>query len=790
MGADPKIKDIFYEADFATISTTIPSSPQLYKADFIKKVSADYFESNVDLNHINVLPGINEVRLHFDMKGQGFDPSGKGLYGDWGGGSFHTEAVGSTLNIVITNDYREEKLKNFLRHIFFRHAIFFDNFRGGLVTANCRLGLARINRDETGELFGNFVYYSGGRSMAISYEEALAGFAFGSGNCVRVFAHELGHNLGLGHGGPAQNGDFNTKPNYPSVMSYTFTEHTNQKFYIQPPKIDPNHTTSNLNLNPSNVFEALGLGWNISGSLFTGGGFDAWKINLTYPVNVVGDRIHIDWNRNGQIDNTTNNPSKGLRAPILLAEGNETEVGSHLSQRLDRNLTSSLRTPKLLAMQVQYKSSIRHRMFAFHTRFVPVPNRAPSERIHFSFADFVPIPNNTSSCIGGDKLQHIDKSQMPWVGKANETCLNWMQETGEVPRQLGNTPAGIEARAVTALAVETPVTGFDNQLIIAYVTPNNELAITWTDNMASISSSDSPAMSGTTLTIPGVSVVGEPELVVSNVNNNQPSSISVIFASATSGTNTVLKADIQYNNSNNSWSLSAPYQLYDQSWNPLQVSIAPTIIRFPDYSDSSQLCGIFPEATGGDGSFPIRMYCHIKGTGSLWQDFTHKLKKSPRTNAKVGFAYRYYRYKDGSLLNPTSLDGRLWVITRITGNFNQYEDGDNRFQTFISKTLNKNTPVSSSTFEFLDFSSEYHVFSRPLGASGISLASDKRVAALQGLSFYQGTSNELWFLPFADGTVNGNLISDGDFKVMSGAICRSIRDAFYCGSLMNNPWGY
>jgi hypothetical protein len=70
------------------------------------------------------------------------------------------------------------------------------------------------------------------------------------------------------------------------------------------------------------------------------------------------------------------------------------------------------------------------------------------------------------------------------------------------------------------------------------------------------------------------------------------------------------------------------------------------------------------------------------------------------------------------------------------------------------------------------------------------LASDKRVAALQGLSFYQGTSNELWFLPFADGTVNGNLISDGDFKVMSGAICRSIRDAFYCGSLMNNPWGY
>ena len=34
-----------------------------------------------------------------------------------------------------------------------------------------------------------------------------------------TFMHELGHGLGLGHGG---NTKYNNKPNYPSVMSYAY----------------------------------------------------------------------------------------------------------------------------------------------------------------------------------------------------------------------------------------------------------------------------------------------------------------------------------------------------------------------------------------------------------------------------------------------------------------------------------------------------------------------------------------------------------------------------------------
>jgi probable HAF family extracellular repeat protein len=90
----------------------------------------------------------------------------------------------------------------------------------------------------------NFVMYLGGAT----YEPI---------DQAAVFMHELGHNLGLGHGG---GDDINGKPNYPSVMNYTLSYkfHWNGRFWrLDYTRAGPPELT---NLNELSLNERTGIG--------------------------------------------------------------------------------------------------------------------------------------------------------------------------------------------------------------------------------------------------------------------------------------------------------------------------------------------------------------------------------------------------------------------------------------------------------------------------------------------------------------------------------------------------
>jgi len=111
-----------------------------------------------------------------------------------------------------------------------------------------------------------------------------------------TFMHELGHNLGLHHGG-APNDDNNFKSNYLSIMNYMF-----QMSGLTKNGVSGNFDYSELGgplptLNESALSESLGLG-----SAATGYGTSHYCSSSKSYVSVSNAAGPIDWNCNGTID--------------------------------------------------------------------------------------------------------------------------------------------------------------------------------------------------------------------------------------------------------------------------------------------------------------------------------------------------------------------------------------------------------------------------------------------------------------------------------------------------------
>lgn len=196
MGADPNKKDIFVEVDWMEeddhTHKPIPGA--------IETIVESFANSPVDNGQ-----GIN---LHVDVGPDSIDYVTGEPWGDRSGANEipHEDAIGEGGQL---HEALEELVNDHFalaRHQAFHYAIFGHQFaRKGVPVGNSGVSLP------------------GTQWFLVTLGAATLNAPEGSeGEQAGTFMHELGHNLGLYHGGDQRESQYNYKPNYLSVMNYLF----------------------------------------------------------------------------------------------------------------------------------------------------------------------------------------------------------------------------------------------------------------------------------------------------------------------------------------------------------------------------------------------------------------------------------------------------------------------------------------------------------------------------------------------------------------------------------------
>ena len=222
LGANPFRKDLFVEADYLQAATHT-HAPTKDAIDRIVTAFANAPVSNPD--------GTTGVQLHVDVgplygAGARFlvtGPTGAvGTYGDLGGGNGIAEAGNEIIDDFgfgkgPGTSVQDLKAANFstLREPVFRYAIFGHQTNGRVASNDCTTGETNPTRREFLVTLGG-VKPDGTPCWGTDLNGFSVGFNFQQSG---TFMHELGHTLGLKHGG---HDNINDKPNYLSVMNYVF----------------------------------------------------------------------------------------------------------------------------------------------------------------------------------------------------------------------------------------------------------------------------------------------------------------------------------------------------------------------------------------------------------------------------------------------------------------------------------------------------------------------------------------------------------------------------------------
>lgn len=261
LGADPKHKDLFIEMDY--MPGELASEEELDRiVDTFKALKVD----NPD--------GKEGINLHLDA---GNARSQK--YNLGGGNQIQHQALNSDLSE--NGSFATIRNKNFdvnRKNSGFDYMIWGD-----------------YQVDQTGNRNSSGLGFVGAPGFMVTVGKSYWNDSKGNMSDIRVgtFIHELGHNLGLQHGGAD---DVNGKPQYYSIMNYRY-----QLTGI--PKADGSKTFGYLQedmptLDEQNLDERAGFGQQAKGYIYT------YKNHYGKDVSVPADQP-IDFNRNGRIDSTS-----------------------------------------------------------------------------------------------------------------------------------------------------------------------------------------------------------------------------------------------------------------------------------------------------------------------------------------------------------------------------------------------------------------------------------------------------------------------------------------------------
>lgn len=252
-----------------------------------------------------------------DLIVEAFDRQGIALHVDLGEPVPHSNLLGTTVRgqydwsdfAAIKRDYFSPARAPIFHYVLFAHQLFLNILSNGEVRCGPS-GVSRNTFDDIGDGASDFIVALGGwyrlfnedgcdpdpLSKKTGIKEQQAG----------TFMHELGHNLGLAHGGdpnlPDNLGLINHKPNYLSVMNYLFQmrglilDGREGNFDYSP------SLPGTFFLDENNLNEQLGLiGHGFSGNYGTLR-FNCDKDDPKYNILVRNVNGPIDWNCDKEFD--------------------------------------------------------------------------------------------------------------------------------------------------------------------------------------------------------------------------------------------------------------------------------------------------------------------------------------------------------------------------------------------------------------------------------------------------------------------------------------------------------
>lgn len=286
MGADPNKPDLFVEIDWMYQPYQVKEERYLWGS-----IIHVYTQEEIDLSPSeNALKLVYEqfqshgINLHLDAGPDSMDFVTGKKWGNLSGGNtleyqenFNLGNSGENWNQLASDNFSANRVN------IFRYCIFLNRFNNSFNSG--------IACDIPGQYFivaeakgtKGFRYYNG---VSSGGDVAIAG----------TFMHELGHTLGLCHGGITSlvKDHTNYKPNYISVMNYLFqmsglygTNEINYSDFCLP-SLDETNLDEHCGVDPYSVTAGTGLGTLLYGK----GGL---KIN-----NIAGKAI--DFNQNGSIE--------------------------------------------------------------------------------------------------------------------------------------------------------------------------------------------------------------------------------------------------------------------------------------------------------------------------------------------------------------------------------------------------------------------------------------------------------------------------------------------------------